>query len=195
MNHSTLHSARWLCAVLAAGSVGLAPGCGSGKAGVGPSAPPPNADPPTAGAGSASTAPAPATKLAAAPDGTMLPILQTITRPDGLVITDLRIGEGKEVTPASVIVVHFHGTRPDGQICDTTRGGPPYRRDFRQVIKGWQLGLAGMKVGGIRRLTVPPELAYGAKGTPNGSVPPNATLTFSIQLIDVIAAPRVNGER
>jgi FKBP-type peptidyl-prolyl cis-trans isomerase len=133
--------------------------------------------------------------MAAAPDGSMMPVLQTFTRPDGLVIEDLKFGEGKEVSPNATVVIFYRGTRADGKVVDATRGSTPAKYPLTRLIAGWQQGVPGMKVGGIRRLTVPPHMAYAAQGVPAAGIPSNATLTYSIQLVDVQAPVQANVER
>jgi FKBP-type peptidyl-prolyl cis-trans isomerase FkpA len=111
-----------------------------------------------------------------------------VTTASGLVYEDLVTGDGTEVTGhGQTVIAHYTGWLADGSKFDSShdRDEPfsfPVAREY--VIKGWDEGVVGMKVGGKRRLTVPPELGYGAAGA--GSViPPNATLTFEIELIDV----------
>ena len=106
--------------------------------------------------------------------------------------TDLVAGDGAEATSGKTISVHYTGwlyneSRPDqkGAQFDTSTGGNPltFSLGVGQVIAGWDEGLVGMKVGGTRRLIIPPSKAYG--GTRRGPIPPNATLLFDVQLIAV----------
>lgn len=105
----------------------------------------------------------------------------------GLQITDTVKGTGAEAKVGSTITVKYTGKLADGTVFDSTdkQGGNPatFTLAQGQLIDGWVQGIPGMKVGGKRTLVIPPDLAYGAQG--NGSVPPNATLTFDIELIDV----------
>jgi FKBP-type peptidyl-prolyl cis-trans isomerase FkpA len=106
-------------------------------------------------------------------------------------VTDLRIGTGAEATTGKRLSVNYtgwmynpSGTDGKGTQFDTSigRGPYPFTLGAREVISGWDRGVAGMRVGGQRRLVLPPELAYGAAG--NGPIPPNATLVFDIELLD-----------
>ncbi len=111
-----------------------------------------------------------------------------------LIKTDVVVGEGAEVTAGQRVSVHYTGwlfdeAAPDhkGEQFDSSRDrGEAF--DFPlgggRVIKGWDEGVAGMKVGGQRTLTIPPELGYGARGA-GGVIPPNATLVFDVELLDV----------
>ena len=103
-----------------------------------------------------------------------------------LIIEDLKLGKGAEVGSFDTIYVHFEGRFKDGRIFDSSkaRGKEPIRYSMRakSLIEGWRLGLIGMKEGGIRRLTVPPELAFGSKGKAN-RIPANETLIFDVELI------------
>lgn len=100
----------------------------------------------------------------------------------GLQIIDITVGDGEEVPPGATITAHYTGWLEDGTQFDSSVGGQPLTRGLNGVITGWTEGVPGMKVGGKRRLIIPPELAYGPGGS--GSIPPNATLTFDIELID-----------
>jgi FKBP-type peptidyl-prolyl cis-trans isomerase len=104
-----------------------------------------------------------------------------------LSIEDLKIGTGAEATAGQQVSVHYVGTLTNGSKFDSSRDrGDPFR--FRlgagQVIKGWDQGVAGMKVGGLRKLTIPPELGYGARGFPP-VIPGNSTLVFEVELLGV----------
>lgn len=106
----------------------------------------------------------------------------------GLVYWDLRMGTGEVAKEGSRVRVHYTGWLTSGKKFDSSvDAGTPF--DFRigdgEVIKGWEEGVLGMKVGGKRQLRIPPALGYGAEGTPGGSIPPNATLIFEIQLLAV----------
>jgi FKBP-type peptidyl-prolyl cis-trans isomerase len=107
--------------------------------------------------------------------------------PNGLGIQEVKVGQGAEAKPGATAVVHYTGWLTDGKKFDSSRDrGTPF--DFRlgagQVISGWDLGVAGMKVGGQRKLVIPPELGYGAGGAPP-VIPPGATLVFDVELLDV----------
>ena len=107
-------------------------------------------------------------------------------RPSGLYLKDLSIGTGAEAGPGSTVDVHYTGWLADGREFDSSRGGEPFAFTLGQgmVIAGWDEGVAGMKVGGKRRLVIPPQLGYGDAGA--GSViPPGATLVFDVELVAV----------
>ena len=106
--------------------------------------------------------------------------------------TDLTVGTGGDAVNGKLLTVNYTGwfygeSRPDkkGPVFDSTAGGDPFEfmLGVGDVIAGWDQGLQGMRVGGVRRLVVPPTLAYGA--TRNGPIPPNATLVFEIELLEV----------
>lgn len=108
--------------------------------------------------------------------------------PDGLVYWDIRMGNGEVAKEGSHVRVHYTGWLTTGKKFDSSvDAGKPF--DFTigngEVIRGWEEGVSGMRVGGKRQLRIPPELAYGAEGTPGGPIPPNATLIFDIQLLGV----------
>ena len=100
---------------------------------------------------------------------------------------DLAVGKGAEAKAGDNVKVHYVGTLTDGKEFDSSKKhGQPFEFELGagRVIKGWDQGVAGMKVGGKRKLTVPPSLAYGARGFPP-VIPPNSTLVFEAELLDV----------
>ena len=109
------------------------------------------------------------------------------TMSNGLQIEDIKIGEGSEVKKFDIVTVNYTRTLEDGTKFDSSLN--PGRTPFRftvgagQVIKGWDEGLMGMKVGGKRKLTIPPELGYGSRD--NGPIPANSTLIFDIDLLGI----------
>lgn len=102
-----------------------------------------------------------------------------------LKITELSAGDGAEAIAGTIVTVHYRGTFADGREFDKS-GAQPLRFPLGEgmVIEGWETGITGMRVGGRRRLVIPPELAYGAEGSPP-DIPPNATLIFEVELVDV----------
>jgi FKBP-type peptidyl-prolyl cis-trans isomerase FkpA len=110
------------------------------------------------------------------------------TNGSGLMIEEVKAGEGALATKGKTVSVHYTGTLTNGTKFDSSldRGQPiEFLLGAGQVIKGWDQGIEGMKVGGKRKLTIPPELGYGARGTPGGPIPPNATLVFDVELVGV----------
>ena len=105
----------------------------------------------------------------------------------GLSITELSVGEGAEATAGQTVVVHYRGTLEDGTQFDASydRGTPfSFPLGAGRVIKGWDEGVQGMKIGGKRKLIIPSDLAYGSRGA-GGVIPPNATLIFEVELLDI----------
>jgi len=110
-----------------------------------------------------------------------------ITTASGLIYEDTVVGEGAEARAGDHVVVHYTGWLTDGRQFDSSKDrGDPF--DFplgrRHVIAGWDEGVQGMKIGGARKLTIPPQLGYGARGA-GGVIPPNATLVFAVELLDI----------
>ena len=105
-----------------------------------------------------------------------------------LQIEILKQGIGEEVKNGDNIAVHYTGTLEDGTKFDSSldRGKPfVFTLGIGQVIKGWDVGVLGMKVGEKRKLVIPSELGYGETGTPGGPIPPNATLIFEVELLSI----------
>ena len=106
---------------------------------------------------------------------------------DSLVVEDEVLGEGPAAKSGDVVTVHYTGWLTDGTKFDSSldRNQPfTFVLGERQVIAGWDQGVAGMKVGGKRKLTIPPDLGYGARGA-GEVIPPNATLVFEVQLLQI----------
>ncbi|MEY3219200.1 MAG: hypothetical protein RIT27_557 [Pseudomonadota bacterium] len=102
-------------------------------------------------------------------------------------IEDVVVGAGAEAISGKRVTVHYVGTLTDGSKFDSSRDrgqGFTFNLGAGQVIRGWDQGVAGMKIGGIRKLTIPPELGYGARGFPP-VIPANSTLIFEIELLDI----------
>ncbi|WP_444847443.1 FKBP-type peptidyl-prolyl cis-trans isomerase [Duganella caerulea] len=112
-----------------------------------------------------------------------------------LIVTDTKLGTGKEATTGATVYMHYSGWlyRPlaknmHGKLFDSSipRGEPlDFVLGAGRVIKGWDQGIQGMKVGGKRTLIIPSELAYGSRPTPGSGIPPNSALIFDVELVDV----------
>jgi len=111
-----------------------------------------------------------------------------VTAADGLKYWDVKLGTGATATAGHKVKVHYTGWLTNGKKFDSSvdRKEPfEFPLGGGQVIKGWDEGVAGMKVGGKRRLEIPPALGYGDRGVPNGLIPPKSTLIFDVELLDV----------
>jgi FKBP-type peptidyl-prolyl cis-trans isomerase FkpA len=113
--------------------------------------------------------------------------MSSTTTPSGLVIEELVVGSGAAAATGQHVKVHYTGWLTNGTKFDSShdRNDPfAFPLGHGHVIRGWDEGVAGMKVGGKRKLTIPPELGYGARGA-GGVIPPNATLVFEVELLAV----------
>jgi FKBP-type peptidyl-prolyl cis-trans isomerase FkpA len=102
-------------------------------------------------------------------------------------VEDITVGTGAEAVSGKYVTVHYVGTLTSGSKFDSSRDrgqGFSFKLGVGQVISGWDQGVAGMKVGGVRKLTIPPELGYGARGFPP-VIPENSTLLFEVELLAV----------
>jgi len=110
-----------------------------------------------------------------------------VTRPDGLVIEEVKVGDGGEAKKGQTVTVHYTGWLTNGTKFDSSRDRMEpfvFHLGAGEVIKGWDEGVQGMKVGGKRKLTIPASMGYGARGA-GGVIPPNATLVFDVELLKV----------
>jgi len=141
----------------------------------------------TGTSGSVSTGASAGSMSAGATSQATAPAGQEITTASGLKYQDLVIGTGAEATVGHTVRVHYTGWLTDGTKFDSSldRGQPiEFPLGTSGIIRGWNEGLTGMKVGGKRKLTIPPDLGYGAEGRPP-VIPPNATLVFDVELVGV----------
>ena len=135
---------------------------------------------PAAQASKAEAAPPQTATSAGSPTG-------VVTMPDGLKYEDLKVGDGALAEEGHKVSVHYTGWLTDNTKFDSSldRGQPfEFNLGGGQVIRGWDEGVKGMRVGGKRKLTIPPDLGYGAQGA-GGVIPPNATLVFEVELLGV----------
>lgn len=139
----------------------------------------------------AATTPAPTTPAAGVVTAGPAGEENTVTTPSGLTFIEVAPGAGDLARVGDVVEVHYRGTLADGTQFDSSysRGDPiQFILGQGMVIRGWEEGIAMMRKGGQARLIIPPELAYGAEGA-GGVIPPNATLTFEVELVEIRPAP------
>ncbi len=110
-----------------------------------------------------------------------------VTTSSGLKYVDLVVGTGASPSPTDGVTVQYTGTLENGTVFDASRlhGPEPASFPLNSVIKGWTEGVSTMKVGGVRKLIIPPDLAYGDHSVASGVIPPNSTLIFIVELLDI----------
>lgn len=121
------------------------------------------------------------------PLGSLAEETKGITTPSGLQYVDLKKGSGREAHAGETAIVHYTGWLTNGTKFDSSKDRDEpfaFRIGAGRVIKGWDEGVEGMHIGGVRKLTIPPQLGYGARGAGN-VIPPNATLVFEVELLDL----------
>ena len=114
--------------------------------------------------------------------------MSIITTETGLQIEEIKVGDGETAASGQFVSVHYTGWLTDGSKFDSSKDrDEPFEFPLgqRTVIAGWDEGVQGMRVGGVRKLTIPPQLGYGARGA-GGVIPPNATLVFEVELLDIL---------
>jgi FKBP-type peptidyl-prolyl cis-trans isomerase len=114
--------------------------------------------------------------------------MSEVTTESGLKYEDLVLGDGAEATAGKRVSVHYTGWLTDGSKFDSSvdRNSPfQFSLGAGMVIRGWDEGVQGMKIGGKRKLTIPPQLGYGERGA-GGVIPPNATLVFDVELLEIL---------
>ncbi len=114
--------------------------------------------------------------------------MSKMTTDSGLQIEEIKMGSGDTATAGQFVSVHYTGWLTNGTKFDSSKDrDEPFEFSLgeRMVIAGWDEGVQGMKIGGVRKLTIPPQLGYGARGA-GGVIPPNATLVFEVELLDIV---------
>lgn len=184
MNANTLP--RRLITLAGAAALLLLSGCGADDSGTAQATPTPDAGAAsTTTTGSGNCAP-----VQPRTDNFAQKVTLTTTTADGLKYGDIQAGSGAQAVAGKNVTMNYSGWTADGTLFDSSRkaGRGPFEVDNLgqgQVIQGWNEGIQGMKLGGIRRLVIPPALGYGAAGSPP-VIPPNATLTFDVELVCIL---------
>ena len=114
--------------------------------------------------------------------------MSTTTTESGLQIEEINVGNGESAVAGQFVSVHYTGWLTNGSKFDSSKDrNEPFEFPLgqRNVIAGWDEGVQGMRVGGVRKLTIPPHLGYGARGA-GGVIPPNATLVFEVELLEIL---------
>ena len=114
--------------------------------------------------------------------------MSTTTTESGLQIEEISVGNGESAIAGQFVSVHYTGWLTNGSKFDSSKDrNEPFEFPLgqRNVIAGWDEGVQGMRVGGVRKLTIPPHLGYGARGA-GGVIPPNATLVFEVELLEIL---------
>ena len=114
--------------------------------------------------------------------------MSTTTTESGLQIDEITVGNGESAVAGQFVSVHYTGWLTNGSKFDSSKDrNEPFEFPLgqRNVIAGWDEGVQGMRVGGVRKLTIPPHLGYGARGA-GGVIPPNATLVFEVELLEIL---------
>ncbi len=114
--------------------------------------------------------------------------MSVITTESGLQIEEIKVGDGAVATAGQFVSVHYTGWLTNGNKFDSSKDrDEPFEFPLgqRNVIAGWDEGVQGMQIGGVRKLTIPPQLGYGTRGA-GGVIPPNATLVFEVELLDIL---------
>ena len=114
--------------------------------------------------------------------------MSTTTTESGLQIEEISVGNGESAVAGQFVSVHYTGWLTNGSKFDSSKDrNEPFEFPLgqRNVIAGWDEGVQGMRVGGVRKLTIPPHLGYGARGA-GGVIPPNATLVFEVELLEIL---------
>ena len=118
----------------------------------------------------------------------VLVLAMSASRAEYLEVEDITVGAGQAAQSGDTISVHYTGWLASGKKFDSSRDrGTPFsfRLGSGQVIQGWDRGLIGMQVGGVRRLTIPPDQGYGNRDVGGGLIPPNSTLIFEVELLSI----------
>jgi FKBP-type peptidyl-prolyl cis-trans isomerase len=164
-------------------------GCGnSGSQQTSQSSAPAPATAPTTPANATAVVPAGANSATATAGAATQP-LRVRKLADGLIIKDIKIGKGPMVENGQTAIVHYTGMLMNGKVFDASKlhGNQPFPfvLGAGQVIPGWDIGVKGMRVGGIRELIIPPALAYGDQSPPGSGIPANSTLKFRVHLLGI----------